>query len=861
MTRNVMFASAAMAVVLAAPQAGWAQAAPQGQGAEEIGLSEIIVTARKRQENLQEVPLSVSAFTADTIEQAGLKSVADIAQQTPGFSFRAGFGRTFDRPVIRGMSNIQGAANAAFFYDGVFISGPVTGYQLDNLERVEVIKGPQAALYGRNTFAGAVNFIPREPGNELTGKISATVGQSKNYEASGYVSGPIIADLLLAEVNARVYRFGGQYVNPADSFENLGREKSDSIGGALVFKPFEPFKLTIRGLFAHDRDGAFPFAPIGRQFGTPTTFPTGVLFTGGINCFQPALTGAISNGRPVSATRARGYWCGEVPTPAQAASNTAQYRAGGYADAINRKLFRVSTRAEYDLNDWTLQATGAWNKRIQHGFTDQDYSEGRAPGFETYQRDGEEDYSVEGKVQSPAEFWLRGQAGVYYFKVRDNPQNYSGDLRRQTSLGAPTAGAFQVGDSPSWLPKNSVFRNTAENISFFAQLEAELFERLKVSVEGRYQEDTLSFSGTSTTTVGTTVFTRSLGPGQTVNPNVKYKKFLPRATADFKLTDGALIYGVVAKGNKPGGFNTGVYGAIYDDATVANLVSLGFATFKEEEAWAYELGAKTEWFDRRLKINVAGYYTDWSNQQLTQTASAIRRDGVLAAVSFTTNVGKSEVKGLEIDITGRPTDWLELRLGYALQDTKIREFVSDDQADFFLTAADFAQLNITAPPAPAGSSTAVVNAALQARIAAANALIASKGNSKGNKLPRVPQHQILAGASVFYDFTDEIRGILRIDSTYESKRYIQVDNFGYAGDSFLVNLRGTVEYKNVSLSVAVNNLLNDKTPLDTLRSIDPFQSFVVPNTRSFGTGSASLRDFIVSMPRLRHVSASVSYKF
>lgn len=116
-------------------------------------LEEIVVTARRAEENLQKVPLSITAISSADIQAMGLARVEDIAAMTPGFSFRSGFGRGFERPVIRGMSNISGAANASFFIDGVYVNGSISGYNLDNVERIEVIRGPQGVLLGKKWSA------------------------------------------------------------------------------------------------------------------------------------------------------------------------------------------------------------------------------------------------------------------------------------------------------------------------------------------------------------------------------------------------------------------------------------------------------------------------------------------------------------------------------------------------------------------------------------------------------------------------------------------------------------------------------------------------------------------------------------
>lgn len=179
--RTIMLAAAALLAGTSLP--ALAQSDTVTPAAEEVGDGAIIVTARKREENLQDVPLTISVVGAESIERAKLLNVSDLASQTPGFSYRQGFGRTGGgggagvRPSIRGMSSVVGAPNAAFFVDGVFVSDNIASYQLDNLERVEIIKGPQSALFGRQTFSGAINYVTRKPTNELSGKLKVSVAE------------------------------------------------------------------------------------------------------------------------------------------------------------------------------------------------------------------------------------------------------------------------------------------------------------------------------------------------------------------------------------------------------------------------------------------------------------------------------------------------------------------------------------------------------------------------------------------------------------------------------------------------------------------------------------------------------------
>ncbi|MFN7177464.1 MAG: TonB-dependent receptor, partial [Thermaurantiacus sp.] len=414
--------------------------------------------------------------------------------------------------------------------------------------------------------------------------------------------------------------------------------------------------------------------------------------------------------------------------------------------------------------------------------------------------------------------------------------------------------------------------NKIRNWAVFGQLEFELTDTVTVSAEARYQEDKLAVSGQSSATVLGQQFTRA------INPQATFSNFLPRFTVDWQATPDVMVYGVVAKGNKPGGFNTGVFNAVYDDAQVAQLVAQGLDTFDEEEAWTYEFGAKTQWLDRRLTLNLAAYYIDWKNQQLTQTVQIPRRDGALGSVSFTTNVGKSEVKGVELEAIARATPWLDIRVGYAYTDARIKDFISEDQADLFITAEDLARLNQVAPlppfqaPGTPGFAQylAALAAAAPARIAAVNELLALRGNAAGNRLPRVPEHQLSAGAQFNFPVSDDVRAFFNTNLALESRRFAQVDNLLYAGDTVLVNLRGGIEWKGLSLTAFLTNAFNDKTPVDLLRYIDPQQNLFRPALRpgeataiinGQNVSSTNLRDFAVTAPRLRNFGVTLLYRF
>jgi outer membrane receptor protein involved in Fe transport len=185
--------------------------------AEALALPEITVTARKRDESLQEVPISIAAFGAEQLRERGIDNAYDVAQFTPNFNMSRNLGRRLDRPIIRGMFPPgRGRANAGFFVDNVFLPGEfgsIATTSLDNIERVEVLRGPQAALFGRATFAGAVNYITRGISDVWESEINTRVGSDEDYKLSVWASGPIIEDKLKVYIGAGYEGWDGEWRN------------------------------------------------------------------------------------------------------------------------------------------------------------------------------------------------------------------------------------------------------------------------------------------------------------------------------------------------------------------------------------------------------------------------------------------------------------------------------------------------------------------------------------------------------------------------------------------------------------------------------------------------------------------------
>lgn len=498
--KRALYASSALSVLLtlqmianpAIAQETTETTAEQSENTTDV----IVVTARKREELLQETPLPITAFSALGLERANIRNLVDIADFTPGFSFASAFGRQGDRPVFRGMSSIQGGANASVFVDGVFISGSSQSILLDNLERVEVINGPQSALYGRATFGGAINYITRKPTNELSGKFSGTAAEHENYEVSGFLSGPLVEDILYFDIGGKYYKFGGDYENtfPGLEGEKIGAEQTKTVGGSLRFYPTENFEVIARLNYSEDDDGAYS---IGLQGAAAN------------NCFLDV---------------ARQYFCGDVQIPADAPRQETNYYDEG--SGVSEETIRTSLTMNLDLeNGHTITSITSYSDEDGRVIQDQTYAgeDNRGffrMGFITDSINMRQDFSQELRVTSPGDQAFRYIFGGYY---------YSEDTEGTERGSSDPADAIHEFNGSS----------KVSNYAAFGQAEYDINDRLTFSAEMRYAEDKLEVVTTGLETFEAT-----------------YKSWTPRFTLDYRVNDDLFLYGVVSKGNKPGDFNT-----------------------------------------------------------------------------------------------------------------------------------------------------------------------------------------------------------------------------------------------------------------------------------------------------------------
>jgi outer membrane receptor protein involved in Fe transport len=359
----------------------------QQQTAGEVVLEEITVTARKVSESLQKAPVSVTAFTADYLASAGIRDIAQIARQTPGFAMQEN-SRVNDQPFIRGMSVnsfFRRDQNASSFIDGVFVQGLARTLDLGGeVERVEVLKGPQSALFGRATFSGAINYVLKKPTNEPEGRVSVTVGENGWLDGNINASGPIVADRLQARVNLQGHNYNGQWRNVLDN-TRLGTEETLGASTMLRATPTDNFEALARVSYVQFRDGHAPTTVIGGEI---LNFSAG-----GVNrVFRGVLPVPAKNSVSLNLARLNGGF-----------RNTSQSRS--------------SLHMNWDFDNVTFSSTTGYNYEKFDYASDGDGKPVSASGglFESRFSEQFWDFSQDFRLQSAQAERLRWFAGVSYF--------------------------------------------------------------------------------------------------------------------------------------------------------------------------------------------------------------------------------------------------------------------------------------------------------------------------------------------------------------------------------------------------------------------------------------------------------------
>lgn len=723
-------------------------------------LEEVMVTARKRDESSHDTPLAISYFNNQDLVDIGATTLEDISLRTPGLQYAEGLagqfaGRGTSSIRFRGMhSPAQPLATA--FVDGIPVIGGISGLGLGSLERVEVIKGPQSAFYGRSTFGGAINFITKEPGDEFGGEISSEIANMGRYDVSASFEGPIVQDKLLFRITGRKFHTDGPFRSYVDGGK-MGEQSTDSIAATILFKPVDNFSATARVMMYEDEDGApaggLIEAPLhncwadnGGPLFTPPPDYAGVgpvdYFCGALPEVRPGPNLALST--TVDSVRGRQLLFGQTGSPLW--SNPIALKHFDDAPSLDhiglrRKALRTSLKLAYTFQElgWELASMTGYNEDNLRQVEDND-EEAVEAMFST-SANGREDFFQEVRLSSANGQRLTWLVGASYFK--------------QDTVGT---GFVWLPPSNLFLSNGSVTKRHVETSALFAATTYEFTDQVNLSLEGRYQEDDADQGYTA--------------GGQRMKKT--FTNFMPRVILQYKPVEETNLYLTYAKGNLPGGFNAQVLEMTEDEQQqLADQVG-GSAYIGEEELENYELGWKQRLFNNRMSFDLAAYYMNWKNQQTTVPVALYNPSHPnadpatgLRPIQLTVGAGSTDLWGIELTADALVGDYWKVGMTFNWAASEYKVFYCGF-VERFTGSTDCA----------------------------------------GNSSPRYPELSGSAFASYTRPISNQWSGFARGEVIYFGKAYVDESNLAWTRSYTTTQLRLGAETDTFRVEVWAKNLLD-----------------------------------------------------
>ncbi len=785
-------------------------------------LDEIIVTARKVEERLQEVPLSILVVGEDRINRDGIGRLEDVARLVPGLTFDLGAFPNDTRPAIRGMQAERGRPSVAILLDGqdvggenLYIAGGSSSLntRLLDLERIEVVKGPQSVLYGRSAFSGAINYISKRPELDAwSARVGGEVANGATRGVNASLSGPVIAEKLAVRFNVASNERDGFYDNPITG-ENLGAEKS--LGGAVsvLFKPTENLSVLARYQYTDDEFSQGAAAYIGANTDTPIPGGTFAAFPGAPAAPCPAsLAGASA---AVFAACTRKTLQGEI----RAGEGNVQLSADPFRSIYpgldqQQETASVEAKLQSGFGEFTLNF--GWLRNDAHNIADGDYNNIPQPLPTVGSLNAQVDEIYANQHRNWELRWANSFGavdvvlGAQKFNELSTLTSYSQFwLRNPNSIFGGPPFFFRRAPTPSAGFPGSYTRDS-DYTGYYGSLQWQINDQLRLAFEGRYNEDDLDYFTSGFTRLQVAV--QQLVPMCPAVPggasscgltaNQTQSKFTPRVSLDWKIRDSAMTYLTYAKGYKPGGYN------------VNEVTDLSTQGYNAESVDTYEIGAKTDWLDNRLLLNAAFFYNDYTDQQV----GIQRVDPSGQTLSAIANAGKVEIMGFELETSWRATDHVTIGGSYAWTDAEYKEFVIGTGA----TALQRAE---------AGNLT---------------------GDFAGREVQKTPMHALNASIEYRGSLDNGVNWFTEAAGSHRSKRFVDEANLASLPAFSLLDLRAGLVTERWSATLFVNNVFDD----DKIKSAQRFVDVGRPEG-GFAPGRAYLA--YLPLPRIYGLRADIRF--
>lgn len=620
-------------------------------------VDEITVTAQKVEQNLQDVPIAVTALTGDQIDATGAVNIEQLQQIVPSLNFRKGTTSANSALVLRGVGTISFSIAAepsvSTVVDGVVLSRSGQAFaDLYDIERIEVLRGPQGTLFGKNASAGLLNIVTKGGTDQFEGRLDLGAFEGQEYRAKASVSGPLMENL-----TARLTGFYGNYDGNITNVFGGGRNKVNGYerwGSRLVFDwdPTDFAKIRLAADFARSDDDC-----CAEVTGVNRGVVSGANLDSEIGFIHNTGEDTRAVNHNLVTTTEDTTWGASIQGDFDVLSGHTFTVIGAYRNWEN-----VETR-EGDFLPRAIVGTAELHDR---GTVETDQ------------------YSVEARLASPQGQRLEYLVGGFFWHS-DNTQLF----RRQDITCAtstlpidPVTGArpCNLADTVNTLypTANSISDVSVQNYAFFGQATFHATDALRLIGGVRWTHDEVDFVHTRAPGVNLTTGLPATGPGIVAAPaggllsavppgngtnvsagSTDNSNFSGKAVVQYDFTDDIMGYASYTRGYKGPAFNV-----FFNHTAPNNAVPLDAETSN-----AYEAGFKTRFFDNRLQLNLAGFFAEYDGFQAN---NFINVGGAL--VSTLTNAGTVTTAGFEADFVATPTHWWTLTGGVAYADAKVKEF-------------------------------------------------------------------------------------------------------------------------------------------------------------------------------------------
>ncbi len=753
-------------------------------------LEEIVVVARKREESLQEVPISISTFNAEDLMIQGIDSIEDLARQSAGIIFDKGFSPQDTRIVMRGLSPTRGRPNVAVLLDDVDISSEgvrtsgsslTINPRLIDIERIEVVRGPQAALFGRSAFGGAIHYVTRRPGAERRGQLSVDVSAEGKKEIMGSVSGPL-SDNFFVGFNFAAWNEDGYYQNTVTGGD-IGGQQGVGFTITTALDVGERARFTARFEYTDDEFEPSAAAASDMRVAIPTPASgLGVIW-------HPDATSVDQPFGPVPQL-------GDAPI-----TLSPDPRTGEEFPGTTREVLRGQLRAEFDFAGAMLTSITHVGSVDAHQFHDsQRIGDVSAPvppfgisvsGEVNFVTENDL-FSQEIRLTSTGEgpfSWVLG--GLYWTEEYQHDEygttciNY-GFMPPFFSMGVPNFGlridcGYWVARIGSEVPRHVLpWNRDVAHTSAYGLVDWQFSEAWDIGLEARYVSEDLDMTGPS----GGTLIGNAFGPftqfppqAQAISAEEDDSYLAPKVVVRYRPSDEQTYYGSISRAIKPAGISTLVGPEGFNPDVLR---------FEAEKMTVFEFGWKTSWMDNRLRFNGAAFYQDFTDKQLTtqyQTDSgnlATRPENASAAL----------IKGIEVDVEAVLTDNLTMQWGYTWLSAEYDEY--DKLSSSLNDAVRGGSCELVTL---GGTTTCLVDLT-------------------GNEIEDVPTHQLFAGLSWRSGLANGMELMVDIDVQYQGSRWMDEWNMVELESYMLADLRVGLSRDSWTIMAYVENLFDD----DTMRS-------------------------------------------